>query len=106
MFSESRDIAQALMRRGTMGIDIPASYLSTCIIMAQQRKQERDFTAEVTALVPEVEGLAKVRQLTSAHTSCAQLMIKGRQVERGGRQDHSVRKADQKCKPLPSTSPN
>lgn len=28
--------------------------------MAQQRKQEKDYTAEVTALQSEVEGLAKV----------------------------------------------
>jgi hypothetical protein len=31
------------------------------------RKQERDFTAEVTALKPEVEALAKVRASLDHH---------------------------------------
>jgi hypothetical protein len=34
--------------------------LYTAIAIMSQRKQEKDYTAEVTALVPEVEGLAKV----------------------------------------------
>ncbi|KAI9631974.1 uncharacterized protein MKK02DRAFT_21179 [Dioszegia hungarica] len=34
--------------------------------MAQPRKQEKDFTAEVAALVPEVEGLAKDGKLIDA----------------------------------------
>ena len=61
--------------------------------MAQPRKQEKDFTAEVTALVPEVEGLAKVGH-ERYREGGKELISVGWQVDRCGREDHRYGEAD------------
>jgi hypothetical protein len=54
--SEARNgLASILYFTYSSRISIPQT-----IATMSQRKQERDFTAEVTALVAEVDGLAKV----------------------------------------------
>lgn len=64
--------------------------------MAQPRKQEKDFTAEVAALVPEVEGLAKVGQ-ERYREGGKELMNAGWQVDRCRGEDHRYGEADPKC---------
>lgn len=59
------------------------------------RKQERDFTAEVKALQPKVEQLASVRPPSSRR---AQLTKgPGRQAARCCRDDRHPREANPKC---------
>jgi hypothetical protein len=62
-----------------------------------EKKQEKDFTAEVDALLPEATSLAKVRARSDVAPPRGALMRQtcaGGQAGRGGRQAARAREAD------------
>ena len=66
--------------------------------MSEPKKQERDFTPEVDALIPEATALAKVYY--RHHLWPLLIRIQGREITRGNRQASCPREADTKCEPF------
>jgi hypothetical protein len=73
------------------------------LAMAEVKKQERDFTPEVDALLPESESLSKVRQSVLSQENTAQSLPSSvRQALGGLGQVVCTREADEKCMSIKS----
>lgn len=57
-------------RHYTLNVDQPYSRSHYHLAMAEVKKQERDFTPEVDALLPETQTLAEVRHVGPALDIC------------------------------------